>query len=232
MSMRPRSEWISWPWIAISALLAMIGAGASDATIWLHYVFKPLTTALIFVAAWFTPIPVGARYRRAVLTGIGLSLCGDIFLMLPRSLISIGFVLGLATFLVAHLFFLRALSTDARLFGKPLIFLLLGTFGAINLMFLWPGIGAGLKLPVVVYVACLLAMSSQALTRYFCIGSAGSRLAAMGGLFFVASDLLLAYNKFYTPIPVSAFWILGTYYPALWLIAQSVASNNDTQIKK
>jgi uncharacterized membrane protein YhhN len=40
------------------------------------------------------------------------------------------------------------------------------------------------------------------------------------------SDTILAYNRFYTPIPASALWILGTYYTALLLIARSVAAGD------
>jgi uncharacterized membrane protein YhhN len=214
--------------IALSAILAISGAILREAALVLLYAFKPLTTALIFLTAWRIPNPVNARYRRAVLIGIALSLCGDVFLMLPKEIAPSGFLLGLSSFLVAHLFFLRALTSDTKLFAKPLVLLGFLLFGGANLAVLWPGLAPGLKVPVVAYVACLAAMAAQAAARHLQWRSQGSRLAALGGLAFMLSDTLLAYNKFYAPIPVSPLWILGTYYTALLLIARSVAASEPT----
>ncbi|MES2071330.1 MAG: lysoplasmalogenase [Pseudomonadota bacterium] len=214
--------------IAMCGGLTLFGSGAQDNTIWLHYFFKPLTTLLIFSVAWQGRPPVSARYRSAVLLGMLCSLAGDIFLMLPRSVLAGGFLFGLASFLCAHLCFLRALTSDSRLFAKPTVFLLIGTLGALNLLILWPGLSAGLRLPVLAYVACLLTMSAQAVTRHACLRTPTSRMAAVGGLLFMLSDTLLAYNRFYTQLPYSALLILGSYYPALWCIANSVKARPST----
>lgn len=211
--------------IALCGMLAIIGSGAPDSPIGLHYTFKPLATALIFLAAWRIAHPVNPRYRRAVLAGIALSLCGDVCLMLPKDILPAGFLLGLGSFLVAHLFFLRAFSSDARLFGRPLVALGLLLVGAVNLALLWPGLAPGLRAPVVIYMLCLIAMVAQAIARHLQWRRRGSLLAALGGVLFLLSDTLLAYNKFYAPIPLSGLWILGTYYTALFLIARSVASD-------
>ncbi len=210
--------------IALAGLLAIIGAGAPDARIGLHYVFKPLATALILLVAWRIANPVNPRYRRAVLAGIAFSWCGDVFLMLPPSVLRTGFLLGLSSFLLAHLCFLRAFSSDARLFGQPLVALGLLLLGAVNLAVLWPGLTPGLQAPVLIYMLCLLAMVAQAITRHLQWRRQDSRLAALGSALFLLSDTLLAYNKFYVPIPLAALWILSTYYAALFLIARSVAA--------
>jgi uncharacterized membrane protein YhhN len=212
--------------IGLSGLLAIIGSSASDAGIglrYVHYAFKPLTTALIFLCAWRTTNLINPRYQRAVLAGITLSLCGDVFLMLPKDVLASGFLLGLGSFLIAHLFFLRAFTSDARLFSNPLVALSLLLIGCANLAVLWPGLASGLKVPVIMYMLCLLAMVAQAISRHLQWRWRSSQLAAFGGILFLLSDILLAYNKFYTPIPLSALWILSTYYTALFLIARSVA---------
>lgn len=224
MQSQPAGRW-STLGIALAGLLAIAGSGARDATIFLHYAFKPLATALIFLSVWRTANPVNPRYRRAVLAGVALSLCGDVFLMLPKAVLPAGFLLGLSSFLIAHLFFLRALTSDARLFGRPLALLALLLVGALNLAVLWPGLAPALQGPVVAYMLCLVAMAAQAISRHLQWRRRGSRLAAAGGLLFMLSDTLLAYNKFYAPIPLSALWILGTYYTALFLIARSVAND-------
>ncbi len=210
---------------AVFACLAIAGSGAEDGAIWLHYLFKPLTTLLIFGLAWSSSPAVSLPYRSAILAGVALSLAGDIFLMLPRSVLSAGFLLGLGSFLCAHLCFLRAFAGDSPLFAKPAVPLLLGTIGAGNLLVLWPGLSAGLRLPVLGYVICLLAMSAQSITRDLHLRNSGSRMAAIGGLLFMLSDTLLAYNRFHAALPWSALLILGTYYPALWCIASSARAS-------
>ena len=208
--------------IAVCAGLALYWSGAQDKMIWLHYCFKPLTTLLIFGIAWGSRPAISGRYRAAVILGVLFSLAGDTFLMLPASVMAGGFLFGLGSFLCAHLCFLRAFTSDSRLFGKPLIFLAIGLLGAANLLILWPGLSSALRMPVLAYVICLLTMSAQAITRHSYLQTPASRLAAAGGLLFMLSDTLLAYNRFHTPLPFSALIILGTYYPALWCIANSI----------
>ncbi|HTD03214.1 lysoplasmalogenase [Undibacterium sp.] len=208
--------------IAICAGLALYGAGAPDQTIWLHYCFKPLTTLLILGLTWNSRPAISARYRSAIMLGIVFSLAGDVFLMLPRSVLAGGFLFGLGSFLCAHLCFLRAFASDSRLFGKPLVFLVVGLLGAVNLWILWPGLSAALRMPVLAYVLCLLTMAAQAVARHLALQTPASKAAAIGGLLFMLSDTLLAYNRFHAPLPYSALLILGTYYPALWCIANSV----------
>lgn len=235
MSLSPRlpprlpanmSPFLRWQFeirVAISALLAIVGSGARDASLWLHFTFKPLTTLLIFLSVLQVKAPVNARYRSAILFGIACSFAGDVFLMLPVDVLAQGFVFGLASFLVAHLFFLRAFCSDTKLFGHlpTLIFVFL--VGAANLSVLWPGLTNDLKIPVVAYMLCLIGMTAQTLIRHRALGTQDSRFAALGGILFLASDTILAYNKFYAPIPASGLLVLGSYYAALVFIAKSVS---------
>ncbi len=41
----------------------------------------------------------------------------------------------------------------------------------------------------------------------------------IGGALFMASDTVLAVNRFAMPIPAAGLWILATYWAAQWLIA-------------
>jgi uncharacterized membrane protein YhhN len=208
--------------IVVSAILAIAGSSVGGDAIWVHYLFKPAATMLVWYSAWRVTTPVSPAYRSAILVGLALSLCGDIFLMLPKAVLPLGFELGLASFLVAHLFFLRALTRDARLFGKPWPLLVLLVASCVNLLVLWPTIGAALRIPVLAYMVCLVGMTAQAASRALSLGTDGGRLAALGGLFFLISDTTLAFNKFHAPVPASPVLVLGTYYLALYLIARSV----------
>jgi uncharacterized membrane protein YhhN len=210
--------------ILASALLAILGSTLGGDAIWLHYIFKPLTTILVWTMVWRAGT-VQPLYRKAILVALLLSLCGDVFLMLPMRF---GFELGLASFLIAHLFFLRAFTRDAPLFGKRLPLILLLALSVANLLVLWPGVGPALQLPVLAYMLCLVAMTAQAVSRALSLGTADGKLAACGGIAFLISDTTLAYNKFHAPVPGSALLVLGTYYAALYLIALSVKSESAT----
>ena len=83
---------------------------------------------------------------------------------------------------------------------------------------LWPGVPAALQIPVVAYVLCLAAMAAQAAVLWRRGAERGARLA-LGGALFLASDALLATNKFAGPLPLASLWILGTYWSAQWCIA-------------
>ncbi|MES2128365.1 MAG: lysoplasmalogenase [Pseudomonadota bacterium] len=204
--------------IVMAALLAIAGAGGN----WVHYIFKPATTILIFLRLALVTQPVHFGAWRATKGALILSLVGDVFLMLPKEVSPAGFELGLASFLLAHLWFLRAFTRDARLFGKPLPLIVLMALSAVNLGVLWPTIPGALRLPVLVYMLCLVAMCGQAASRATQLGTRGSRLTAAGALLFLVSDTLIAYNKFHAPIPASPLLVLGSYYLALYLIVRGV----------
>lgn len=190
---------------------------------WLHWVCKPLVTALIFALAWRVRPALSPRYRCWILAGIACSLFGDVFLMLPQDL----FVAGLLAFLLGHLCFIVAFLGDSRFGARPGWLLACLGYGAVNLYLLWGAIGAPLRLPVIVYVIVLACMGAQAVARSRELrrGTAlahGAKLAAAGAVMFMLSDSVLAWDRFRGPLPLASVWILATYYLSLWWIARSV----------
>lgn len=198
----------------VSLLLNLVGSYSAHR--WLIYVFKPLTTSLV-VAMALLPNDSNPRYRLAVVAGLILSLAGDVFLMLPHD----QFVAGLASFLLAHLAYLIAFTADVR-FGAPVIpFAFYAMIGAILVALLWPRLGR-LKIPVLMYVAVILAMAAQAASRAMVLDSTAARLAAVGAALFVCSDALLAWNRFRRRFLIAEALIMTTYIAAQALIALSV----------
>jgi uncharacterized membrane protein YhhN len=203
----------------VTGTLAILSAPWALGQPWLNFVFKPLTTLLIIAYAWPRGAATPAR-RRWVLAGLGLSLCGDVALMWPQQ----GFLPGLVSFLLAHLAYLVAFTRDGvRLAARPLPFVLYAVLAAMILWQLWPGVPAGLRLPVLAYVLCLASMAAQAavlgLTARGTPQQRGAAVLAVGGALFLASDALLATNKFAGPLPLSGLWILCSYWLAQWCIA-------------
>ncbi|MBE1159565.1 lysoplasmalogenase [Dyella acidiphila] len=211
-----------WPLIVLGAAGAIAGSlatqGGTDAWHWLHWLCKPLATVLILFVALRTPSPVSASYRRRIVAGMLFCLLGDVLLMLPQDL----FVPGLVSFLIAHALFIAAFSSDVRFPALLWPWLLCLAIGAGMTFLLWRGIAPALRAPVLVYVCVLASMAGQALGRAIRLRDSAARFAALGALLFMASDSLLAWDRFRAALPLSALYILATYYAALWLIAVSV----------
>lgn len=185
---------------------------------WQRYLFKPLTTVLILGVALAVPTPVSERYRWLVVVGILFSLAGDIFLMLPQD----RFIFGLASFLLAHLFYIAAYGSRT---GFHLTWWLLAiylAYVALLLGLLWPYVGA-VRIPVLVYGLVLGVMGWQAAEQWWRLRDLSALLAMLGAMLFMLSDSTLALNKFRMAVPNASLIIMSTYYGAQLLIAWSVA---------
>ena len=182
----------------------------------LHFVCKPLALLIgIALAArrWRTPAATG-RFGLLLLAGLAASLAGDVFLMWPQF-----FVPGLASFLVAHLFYIALFVQGVGFFPRRTALACTLGIGVAMYGFLWwGGLPAGLRVPVALYVLVIACMAAQALGRAAVLGDRSSRLVALGASCFMLSDALLATNRFVTPLPLASLWVLATYYLAQWLI--------------
>jgi len=182
------------------------------------YVFKPLTMVFIIVIAILLKRPEDSLYKYAVIVGLLCSLAGDVFLMLPSD----RFIPGLASFLVAHLFYITAFvpRTGLAFSYWPLAPFVL--YGIVTFRILSPHLGR-MRAPVVAYMVIILAMGWQAWERLVRTGQTGALLASVGAVLFIVSDTSLAVNRFRTQFKSAQVLTLGTYFAAQWLIALSVA---------
>lgn len=182
------------------------------------YVCKPLTTTLILLLALVTGGD-DRIYTALIVVGLACSLAGDIFLMLPQD----RFIAGLISFLMAHLAYLAAfvLAADRPWSGTSVLPLipLLG-YGFAVLVILRPHLGP-LMVPVLAYMIVILLMAWRAIEYARQYPTPGPLAAALGALFFVVSDSILAINRFARPFRAAQALVLGTYFVAQWLIALS-----------
>lgn len=211
--------------IMLAAVAAIVGASLDGDGRWLHYIAKPLATLLIAAIVWrASSAPPG--YRRAILLGMAFSCLGDIALMLPFD----AFVPGLIAFLLAHVCYIVAFRAGVGA-GRGLLLAaaLLALFAGINLAGLWPLLPAELRIPVVVYVVVLAVMATLALARAWSskaassLAPASARWAAIGAVFFVISDSVLAWDRFGGGLPAASLCVLSTYYAAQYCIARSAS---------
>jgi alkenylglycerophosphocholine hydrolase len=179
------------------------------------FVLKPLTTLLIAGLAAAAP---ESPYRDLILVALALSLAGDTFLMFGSDR---AFMLGLVSFLLAHLAFVAAFMQGVHAVTLP--FWLAGVVAyavALLLVVLLPRAGR-MKLAVLLYCAVLAAMVFAAAARHQALGTVDSRLALAGALLFMASDSLLGCRRFVGRYRGAQVLILSTYWAAIGLIAWS-----------
>jgi alkylglycerol monooxygenase len=185
----------------------------------MHRIFKPLGVgfALIYIAfrADFIRASGSKDLKKPLLlAALACSIAGDVWLMLPGF-----FIQGLASFLIAHVFYIALFKQGTPWFPSKKALLICLAYGAAMYAYLLPHLGAGLQIPVAVYVLFIALMGAQAIGRACLQKTASSRWVAAGALLFMASDSLLAINLFVAPLMLSPLWILSTYFVAQWLIA-------------
>ena len=173
------------------------------------YVFKPLMMVVLLVLY----LRVSSGHRRPVhkfMAGaLVLSWFGDVFLMVKHLNEELLFLLGLSSFLIAHLFYVLAFSRtegdDERFPGlrtQPWAALLLGGYG-IGLILWLSQRGneafTAMQVPVMVYASVILLMVLFAVGRRGRVNAGSYGRVLAGALMFAASDSVIALNTF-TPL--------------------------------
>jgi uncharacterized membrane protein YhhN len=183
------------------------------------YLFKPLTTIIIFAIALYVGSDNQSLYKYFIASGLIFCLFGDIFLILPSK----KFIYGLTSFLFAHLLFSIAFASSFKIVVTW--WLMAGfTFIAIILAkILLPSVEK-IKIPIIVYILIISLMAWLSWERFKILNDTFSLLAAVGTLFFLVSDSALALNKFKKKFKRAELIILSTYYLSIWLIALSVST--------
>jgi len=183
----------------------------------LHFVFKPLVmlVAIVAIAARAYSTGAGARFDSYLLAALVASLAGDVFLMLPGNY----FIPGLASFLVAHLFYIALFRQGVPWF--PSRRALAGTLaiGAAMYAWVWGGLADPvLQVAVAAYVSVIALMVAQAIGRAGVVRDAHAKAVGLGAGVFMLSDALIAINRFVQPLPLVSLWVLASYYTAQILI--------------
>lgn len=183
----------------------------------LEYVFKPMTMFWIILIALLESDPVSSTYQQLILGALLVSLAGDMYLLLPDK-----FIWGLGSFLIAHALYFAAFTVEIKhnpplWYGIPFVL-----YGVLMVWRLWPYLG-DMRLPVIGYVCMILLMVWQADNRWLeTQEEIGAILALAGAYLFVASDSVLAVERFRGTWRSAPFWVLTTYFAAQWLLALSV----------
>jgi len=176
-------------------------------------VTKPLLIALLIT--WFISVSnQQSSLRYWVVAALFFSWVGDVFLMIPETA-NLYFMAGLASFLLAHIlyiiFFIRIRSN--RLPTPPWrigIIVLIAAYTISLYIFLLPHLG-NLTIPVAFYAITISVMLLMAIHALPLDKQSSSYGFIIGAILFVASDSLLAMNKFNQPFAVADISIMATY---------------------
>lgn len=171
--------------------------------------------------------------QKLLLAALLFSWFGDIVLMFA-SKGELYFIIGLVLFLTAHVLYICLFGKQVQSKeSKRKIWFYIGLACVVCYLFvmlwvLYPGLGA-LKIPVTVYavvISTMLLMTIKGLLQWK--SPAGYYIFA-GAVCFVTSDSLLAFDKFYQPIPQANFNIMSTYLAAQFLIVFGILVLNKKQ---
>jgi uncharacterized membrane protein YhhN len=192
----------------------------------LHVASKPVLMLILAMYYWFA-IRVDDRSWMVVFALLSSGI-GDILLMVAEKNEEY-FLPGLGAFLMAHvcyIFSYRQYRIEAEQNGlhgihrARLAFpIVLAVSGLI--IVLYPSLGS-MRVPVIIYALVILMMVLQALFRYGRTKYASFLMVMAGALLFMASDALIAINKFLKPLPQASLWIMALYIGAQFLIIQGL----------
>jgi uncharacterized membrane protein YhhN len=215
--------WLTW--LLIGLALLSTASSVLGFTV-LHYICKPMTmlVAIIVVATNAYQTHPKASFRSFLLAALGFSLAGDVFLMLPGHF----FILGLAAFLIAHLFYIALFLQAIPWFPSPVALLATLGFGSAMYAWVWPGLpDPVLKIAVAAYITVISMMAAQAIGRARVVRDLKATAVALGACVFLLSDSLIAINRFVHELPLISLWVLSSYYIAQILIVYNTVPGSE-----
>lgn len=184
----------------------------------LRLVFKPLI--LLSLIALYK-ISVGKKTNKTFVLALVFSFFGDVFLLFEGELY---FMLGLGSFLIAHLFFIKVVVSWWKK-GKPRTIVLTAIpFGVLVsglILFLKDHLGEML-LPVIVYAMVIGLFGTVATVLYKQRKTKVALTMMLGAFVFMCSDTILSINLFYKPMMVLNILVMCTYVLAQYLIYKAV----------
>jgi len=206
--------------INIFLLFAILFAALESLSLWknwlkLEYITKPAVMLMLFLWLWTSLGLSGAALWFGM--GILFSLAGDILLMLSLDRF---FIFGLAAFLLAHIAYVIGFNIplpEASLWGIAFA-VIISLGGARIIRRILDAITAKgqtrLRIPVAIYSLVISIMLLSAMLKLMDITwTANSAiLVSLGAFFFYISDIILAWNKFVSPIQNGRIYNIAAYH--------------------
>lgn len=185
----------------------------------LRYFSKPLLMPLLIIFFRQATQSIQEPLRVKIILALFFSWAGDVLLMF-EPVNNLFFIWGLVSFLLAHVFYILFYDNIVRyenLKKNYWWFLPITAYCGGLVYTLMPKLG-DMKLPVIVYSIVIGYMLLQALQIIRIKNKSAAVLMIIGAILFVASDSLLAVNKFYISFELAGLVVMSTYGLAQLLI--------------
>ncbi len=213
-------------WLILFAFVLIVDLVAVQFNLeWLKFIFKPLIILSLigyFLSATNT---ISNSLKPLIIFALLFSWAGDVLLMF-ESKNPLFFIVGLISFLIAHLFYVyyfHRIRISQSIAGSVFLMIPVVIFYFVLMYILEPYLGV-LKLPVRVYGVVISFMLLLALHMLKINNRSAGKLFALGALLFISSDALLAINKFYSSFPMAGLSIILTYGLAQYFIVKGAIS--------
>ena len=186
-----------------------------------RYFTKPFVVISLIVYFILQTSSVQSDLKKWILLALVFSLGGDIFLLF-ESKDPVFFLLGLSSFLIAHIFyivFFHFVRIRENIAGNILLLLVVVVYYTALMTILSPYLES-LKLPVRIYGVVISFMLLLALHTGSITNKNASLMMIIGAVLFIISDSLLALNKFYASFDYAGIAVMLTYGLAQLFIAE------------
>ena len=185
-----------------------------------YMLFKLIPMILLLVLAFTTTANHTKRYK--LLVSIGLVFCaiGDYTLQ--------WFLIGLSSFLIGHIFYIFAFRSTNEASTPLFTKIGLSVYGLVMAFWIAGSLFITndyvMAVAVIAYICVILTMGWMSFRT-------GTIWAIVGALLFIASDSVLAVNKFTISVPFSHEIIMFTYYGAQLCFVMSIVKYDELRSK-
>ena len=178
----------------------------------MRFFTKPLLLPILILIYVSTAKSEKIKLDQPFVIGLVLSFFGDLFLLFEW-----GFLLGLGSFLMAHVFYIISFKKKVQHQIWKFWPIILSLYAAILLVFLYHYLNE-MKIPVAIYAVVICTMMYGAIKTY-------RRNLIIGALLFVISDTLLSVNLFVQSFLILNFLVMITYILAQWFLVKGILSS-------
>ncbi len=198
-------------------LIAELLCGSIESLSQLHYFTKPSLVISLILFFWKESNALSKSIRSLTLLALMFSLFGDVLLMFV-DLSPNYFIFGLVAFLLAHVMYIIVFLKYRNRSKNPSLHLVILDIYAIGLFLFLKDYLGEMLVPVMVYILVILTMAWTSFLREGKVPKTSYNFVVFGAILFMASDSILALNKFYQALPFANILIMSTYALAQYFI--------------
>lgn len=202
------------------------------------YVLKPVMMPLLIYAYYSFSSKMFNGFHKLIIVAFIFSWFGDLFLLVTHINEEVMFLLGLVSFLVAHILYFAAFTKtfenykQGHITKEPGFIILMLGYGMALMAFLFTQAHPKfdeMQIPVLIYASVILSMVLMAYNRKGLVNPKSFALVLTGAVLFAISDSFIAMNNFsflfdgnkqLARILIMSLYLAGQYYIAVGCLDQ------------